>query len=64
MLRPHSYCRLHDTYPHDEEPCWACVHYFCDITDEQYLTEPARLLEAAKQLVEKAMTICSSKSNN
>lgn len=23
-----SYCKKHDTYPQDDEPCWACIRRF------------------------------------
>ena len=27
MLK-YSYCKKHDTYPLDDEPCWACICQF------------------------------------
>ena len=27
MLK-YSYCKKHDTYPQDDEPCWACIRQF------------------------------------
>ena len=25
-----SYCKMHDTFPQDDEPCWACINQFGD----------------------------------
>lgn len=27
MLK-YSHCKMHDTYPQDDEPCWACIRQF------------------------------------
>ena len=24
-MKTYSYCKKHDTYPLDDEPCWACI---------------------------------------
>lgn len=27
-MKKYSYCIIHDTYPTDDEPCWACIRQF------------------------------------
>jgi len=27
-MKKYSYCIMHDTYPEDDEPCWACIRQF------------------------------------
>lgn len=27
-MKTYSYCKKHDTYPQDDEPCWACIREF------------------------------------
>lgn len=27
-MEKYSYCKKHDTYPQDDEPCWACIREF------------------------------------
>lgn len=47
-MEKHSYCKLHDTYPTDDEPCWACVNQFSDMpldgeAENRQNTKPCRV---------------------
>lgn len=30
-MERYSYCKMHDTYPQADEPCWACIRRFTDV---------------------------------
>lgn len=27
-MKGYAYCRMHNTFPLDDEPCWACIRRF------------------------------------
>ncbi len=48
----YSYCKMHNTYPQADEPCWACIRQFTDKTlnpsdsiaaENQENTKPCRV---------------------
>ena len=47
-MKQTSYCALHDTYPKDDEPCWACINQFSDVlpnagVENRQNTKPCRV---------------------
>lgn len=47
-MKKSSYCKLHDTYPLDDEPCFACVNQFSDAhfdenAENRQNTKPCRI---------------------